>query len=409
MLAYKIAKRYIFAYHSFNFITVITFISILGITVGVAALIIVTSIFKGYGEFTERMMVGLDPHIRISAGHGAWINNVDSLLIKIKKIPDIKAASPSIQGRIIAIKGTNMQVFTLNAVKPNEISSVTGISNTIVIGKFNLENINGLPGLVLGSSLSSDLNALPGDTVKLISPLLIEKAILYLNPNTGLKAIVTGIFHSNTLDYDKIYGYISDESSQFLYNAPKNSAFNIDIKLNSISDVDIVKGKLERIFEKKLVILTWYDLHKEFYNVLKFERMAAFVVLSLIIIIAVFNVLASLSMTVVEKRRDIAVLKAIGAKNSTILKIFLTEGILIGLISSVAGTILGLGFCYGQLNFKWFKLDETKYLIDSIPLTIDYINVLFILLFSLGLSFLATIYPSTRASKTNITESIRTE
>ncbi len=408
-LALRIAVRYIFTVRSFHFITVVSTISIIGIVVGVAAIICVTSIFNGFREFAEKQLIGFDPHIRITANEGAWLNNTNSLLNKIRKIKEIKAVSSGLQGRIIALKNKSMNVITLNAVKQDEINSVSGISKMIIIGKFDISENNEIPGIVIGSGLADRLKALTGDTISLVSPKMIEYSVRSFTEPVQVRTRVTGIFQTNSKEYDDFFAFTSYETGVELFKPPPGSSLTIDIKLKALSYLDKVKTKLREIISKDASIHTWYDLHKELYNIMQFERYVSFIILSLIIIIAAFNVLASLSMTVVEKRADIGTLKAMGATNKLIRKIYLMEGMIIGIISTSIGTILGLGLCFAQLRYGLFRLDTSKFIIDSIPVSIHSSDVILVCLLSLFLSITAAIYPAWRASTTIITEALREE
>jgi lipoprotein-releasing system permease protein len=224
-----------------------------------------------------------------------------------------------------------------------------------------------------------------------------------------IQVIVTGIFQTNAKDFDDIYSFTNEEIGRKLFHSPLNAASSIDIKLKNIDDVLIVKDEIKNIIPLDTQILSWYDLHKQLYDIMNFERTIAFIIMSLIIIIAVFNVLASLTMTVVEKKRDIGILKTLGATEKGIRNIFVLQGSMIGIISTFLGILLGVGFCLGQIQFGWFRLDSSNFLISAIPVSIKITDVVIITIFSLILSFLATIYPAKRAAKTLAIDSIRGE
>jgi len=406
---FRIGFRYIFTKRSFHVITVISIISLIGIVIGVAALISVMSIFNGFREFTEKQLIGFDPHIRIIGKNGAWINESDSLLKQIDKISEIKSFAPSIQGRSIAINGNNMQVFTTNAIDENYLNKVSDIEKTIISGNFFTGFYNSIPSIVLGVGVADRLKVLPGDTITVISPKAIESSIKSFQIANPIKLIVSGLFQTNAKDFDNVHAFTDISIGKRLFKPPYNSISTIDIKLKNTDDVNKIKQKLELIVDEDSEVATWYELHKQLYDIMNFERNLAFVIISLIIIIAVFNVLASLTMTVVEKRKDIGILKAMGASKRQIRNIFIIQGTTIGIISTVIGTILGLAFCYGQIEFGWFKLGGANFLISAIPVSIDYYNVLSICIVSLVLSFVASIYPAKRASDTIVIEAIRNE
>ena len=407
-LPIRIALRYLFSIRRFHFITFITIISIVGIVIGVAALIIVMSIFNGFGNFTEQQLIGVDPHIRIIPKTGIWLSNYEKILQDLKSYKEIKAFAPVIDGRMIITTKDNMKVVQLFGFDPQNYSTVSGLNKSVINGAFTIEDTPAGKSIVLGSGLAYALKVNVDYTIQVMSFKRVESSILSMSRQPGMNMSVKGIFSTNNPEYDDSYGITSIENAALLLNAPSRAISNIDIRLFDVEKSEDVKKMLMDKYSD-FNILTWYDLHHELYTVLKLERMAVFIVLSLIIIIAVFNILASLSMTVVEKRPDIGVLKALGASDNFIRKTYLYLGSIIGLISTVLGTVIGLGFCYGQIKFEWIKLNSAQYLINSLPITIVWTDILLVIIVSLGFSFLATIYPAKRAASIPVIEAIREE
>lgn len=405
-----IALRYIITKRNFQFISVITILSLIGITVGVASLISVLSIFNGFQSLTKTQFIGFDPHIRIVSEKGVWININDTLINKIKSIPEIKILTTTIQGRVVGINDTELQVFSLVSVPKNDSEFLDGVRKTTIFGKFYLETPDSYPAIVLGNALADRLRVLPGDTLKIVSPKIIEQSLVSFQRQKEIKAFVAGIFNSNIKDYDIMYGFSSDELGKRLLNPKIGNYSSIDIKLNDISKLVIIQKQIKKIINNDAIrVLSWQDLNPDLFNIMKFERFATFSVLSIIIILAVFNVLISLSMTVVEKRQDIGILKSMGADNKIIRNIFIWEGFIIGAFSTVIGTLLGLFLCWGQINYKWFKIDSAKFIIDSIPVEVFTQDVIIVAIFSLFLTTIATIYPAYRAMNTKVIEAIRSE
>jgi lipoprotein-releasing system permease protein len=407
-LAVSIALRYLFTFRNFHFITFITIISIIGIVIGVAALIIVMSIFNGFGEFTEKQLISYDPHIRILPKQGVWLEDYQSAENKLKNIREISGYSPVLSGRILVAKESNIKVVQLFGYPPNQFKRVSGIGSNIISGKLNLKSELGYPRVILGANLAYMLKVTTKDAISLMSMNTLESSILTMSEQVGQQAKVAAIFLTNNTEYDDTYCITSIEAASGLLNPPQGAVSAIDIRLNSVDESEKVQEQL-RAMLPGFNILTWYDLHKELYNILKFERIAVFVVLSLIIIIAVFNVLASLAMTVTEKRPDIGVLKALGADDKLIRRIYILLGSIIGAISTLIGTLIGLGFCYGQINFGWIKLNDAQFLVPTLPLSVHASDIVIVICVSMLLSIAATIYPSRKAAKTGIIEAIREE
>ena len=405
----KVALRYIITKRSFHFISVITFLSLIGITVGVAALISVLSIFNGFQDLTKAQFIGFDPHLRIIPQKGAWIRVDDTLISKLRAIPQVKLATTTISGRVVGINDKELQVFSLVSIPKDDNDFLSGVKKTTIFGNFSINTNDGFPAIVMGNALADRLRILPGDTIKLVSPKMIEQSVVGFQRQREVRAVLTGIYNSNIKDYDIMYGFSADTLGKLLLNPKRGTYSSIDIKLNNIDDLDYTKNLISGIINNpEYKIQSWQELNPDLFSIMRFERFATFSILSIIIVLAVFNVLVSLSMTVVEKRQDIGILKAMGASSRTIRNIFLWEGLIIGIISTFTGTAIGLFVCWGQINYKWFKVDATKFIIDSIPVAVNTQDVIIVALFSLFLTTVATIYPAYRAASTQVIEAIRT-
>lgn len=393
-----IARRYVFAKHSLNFITIITTISIVGIAIGVAALIIVMSVFNGFQELQEKFLVGFDPHVRISSARNTWINNADSVLHAVKALPGVHAASPIVAGKVVGVRGKSMQALFLQGVDHNNIGAVSGISNSVVTGVFSVDERDGMARIILGIGLADKLRVFTGDTLALVSPPAIEQAIAQSSLPVLTHAVVAGLFQTNVKEYDAFQAYTSVSTARRLFKAPAAGALYIDLRSNDIAQSEALKHTIIEQFPA-LRAETWYDLHRDLYNVMRFERMAAFVVLALIIFIAVFNVFASLTMTVAEKRAEIGVLKAMGASANVITRIFFGESVIIGVVGTILGVLLGVGVSAGQATYGWFALDTTRYIVPALPIALELGDVVLISAVALILAPLAGIYPARKAAR----------
>jgi len=403
-----IAKRYLFSKKNVSFITVISTISILGVSIGVAAMIIVLSVFNGFSKKVTSILIGFDPHIRIEAKNNGNISNYESLLetIYANDIPD---AAPFTQNKgMLATRDVNKVLF-IKGVDENKIDKVSGIKNYTTYGTFSLKDKGGYGSIVIGFSLANSMKSFIGDTITILSPVGLEYSLTQFVEPTTKTFIVSGIFDSDNRDYDSKYAYISISSAQELFKLSDN-VNGIELRLKDINQSNDVKQKLEsQIDTSKYNIMTWYDLHKDFYSILKVERWVAFIILSLIIAVASFNILGSLTMTVIEKKRDIGILKAMGASDKMITRIFMFEGIVVGLVGMVTGSLLGLGISLLQIYFKIYKLDTSVYKLDALPMDLRATDFIYIPLAALVLCFLASLYPSIRAAKQKPVDSIRWE
>lgn len=404
-----IAKRYLLSKHKINFITVISFISIAGITLGVAALVVVLSVFNGFGSLVTSYLMNFDPHLRVEYKIESKTEDDRSLKTILSQTPDLKAFAPFVSGKVLAISNGITDVVTLKGIRFKTAEDIYGIKESILYGTGTLKENDSQPGVIIGLRLADKLQTLIGDTIAVVSPSGIEKAISQFSlPNTQ-KFIVKGIFNSQNNEYDSGLMFTSLDEAQYLLGYGK-SVQGYEIKLNkadnSFKAKDFLSDKLDKnTFE----INTWYDFHRELYSVMQIERWVAYILLSLIIAVATFNILGSLSMSVIEKKRDIGILRSMGSKEDSILKIFMYEGLMIGLIGTGLGILLGYFVCFLQINYNIYPLDPTQYKIDSLPMQLRISDFFIVAGASIFLSFIASLIPARRAAKVDALQAIKWE
>jgi lipoprotein-releasing system permease protein len=402
-----IAKRYLFSKRKISFITVISAISVTGVTIGVAAMIIVLSVFNGFHNKVTSILIGFDPHIRIESTNGTKMENYEDVLVKVKE-NGISNTSPFTLNKGMLSKKNSNKVIFIKGVDEESIDKVSGVKNLVQLGKFDLKNDGDFGGIVLGLGLADQLMSYIGDTITILSPVGLEYSLTQFVEPITKEFIVTGIYDSDNREYDSKFAYISISNAQNLFKLG-NAVGGIEIRLNDINKSEDVKKILQTSLGDKYNVLSWYDLHLDFYSILKIERWVAFIILSLIIAVASFNILGSLTMTVIEKKRDIGILKAMGASDNTITRIFLYEGLVVGFIGMFAGSFIGAGVVLAQKYFEFYKLDSSIYKISALPVMIDITDFIFVPLAALLLCFIASLYPARRAAKLNPVESIRWE
>jgi lipoprotein-releasing system permease protein len=403
-----IAKRYLLSKKKVRFITIITFISIIGVSIGVGALIAVLSVFNGFNKHVTTILVGFDPHVRIESDTGNKLIDYSILLDKVKNDSKIKGVAPfTLNKGVISTTNNNVVVF-IKGVDDKLIGYVSGVKDKTKIGDFIFNDNQNFGGIVLGLNLAVKLSAKINDTLTVISPAGMEKALTQFVTPKILKFIVRGIYDSDNREYDKLYAFVSIDYSQKLFNL--GSFVNgLEIKLDNINDSDDKKRELIKLLGPVYKISTWYDLHQDLYSVMQIERWTAYIILSLIIAVATFNILGSLTMSVIEKKRDIGVLKTMGASKLSIMKVFLFQGVMIGLYGSIIGSILGFTICTLQIKYKLFPLDPTVYPIDALPIDMRFTDFLYISLAAFILCSVAALYPSLRAAKLQPIDAIRWE
>jgi lipoprotein-releasing system permease protein len=403
-----IAKRYLISKHKVNFITIISFLSIAGVAIGVAALIVVISVFNGFSSLVTSFLVNFDPHLKIEYISKAAPGESDPIKI-ISSQPEYIASSPFITGKVLVLRGDRHEVVNLKGINETEGNSVYGIEKNILFGSYDLFTESEIPEAVIGFNLANKLTAIIGDTLVLVSPAGIEQIVTQFTEPRSARFKIAGIFSSNNNTYDANYIFTSLAGAQNLFNYGDRIQ-GYDIRLNRIEDSFRLKEKLaNQLPADQYRITTWYDFHRDLYSMMQIERWAAFILLSLIIAVASFNILGSLSMSVIEKKRDIGILRSMGAQQNSILKIFMFEGLLIGIIGTFIGVVIGYTICFLQLQYNIYPLDPTQYKINSLPLDVRLSDFFYITGVSLFLSFIASMLPAKRAAKVNPLEAIKWE
>ena len=392
-----IALRYIFSLKKLSFISFITFLSYLGITTGIAALICVSSIFNGFRDLVQDMLLSIDPHIRISQSHGN-LKLSDTLIHFTKKVDNVLKVISCNTGKIIIHKNNILQPAVLSS--QSELPTKLSIEN-VVLFTHNTKN-----NIFIGSALADKLQVMKGDTINISSLAMIDAVSSGLFQSTGIPVVIAGIFQvSGGMDYDKYLCFSSESLGTSLFGSRTT---NIDIIASETKFTEKIKSLIiQNPLFSSLIIKDWNELHKELYATMEYERTASFIVISLVACVAAFNILVSLWMTVHTKRKDIGMLLSMGLTTNQIKHIFLFKGMIIGIAGTVSGTLIGLLLCKGQQLYGWIPIANS--IVKSLPVSIHSIDIIMSCLLTLGLAFIATIYPSSIAAKTSITESLRYE
>lgn len=403
-----IAQRYLGSKRQMRFINIITYVSVVGITVGVAALLVVLSVFNGFNSVVTNVLVGFDPHVKITPARGKSVSLSDSLIQILEREKRIVAWSPFIASKALLMTAQVNRVVFVKGVVDSMVGSVSGVRDRIVLGDLVFHDTQGSDGIVLGMGLADRMSATVGSELTLVSPVGVDAMLLQFGQPLMKKCTVEGIYDSYNKDYDTHYAFISLEAAQKLFDY-RNEVSGVELRLRNINDAEIVKSTLQSELGSNYTISTWYDLHRDLYSVMKIERWVAYLILCLIVGVATFNVLGSLTMGVIEKRRDIGILKSLGATKRSIMRVFVFEGLLVGTIGTFLGLFIGFVVCYLQITYQLFPLDPTVYIIPSIPVEIRWTDFLAVSGASMLLSTIASLYPAIRAAKLQPVEAIRWE
>jgi lipoprotein-releasing system permease protein len=399
-----IARRYLYGKKRFSFINIISLLATLGIMFGVAALIVVMSVFNGFNGLVTSILQDFDPHIkveRIPRSEGKDAEEVRSLLASREGIVDM---APFIQRKAMAMVRGSAHFVWVKGVHPDSLDRVSRVAEKIVLGDFRFEENN---GIVLGIALADKMRVGLGDTLLLYSPAGMENILTQYVTPTVLRCPVAGIYDSQNKVYDGAYAFLALDDAQRLFRM-QGQITGFELRLDDGDGSEEMKQELVAAVGPGWNILTWYDLHRDLYSVMTVERWSAFILLAIIIAVAVFNILASLTMLVLEKRRDIGILRTMGMPARRVQRIFLLEGVWIGVIGVFAGLLLGLLITWAQAEFGLFKLDEA-FIIPAIPVELRVSDISLIVLSTFGLCLLAAWYPALRARSVQIIDAVRWE
>lgn len=402
-----IARRYLFERKKISLISTLTLISISGVTLGTALLIVVLSVFNGFFDVIKQLLLSYDPDIRIEAITGRTMSMNDGQITELEQLPEIKFIAPYASGRVLLTqRGKRDAVVQVKGINSASYFKRSGIEDNISRGTGSLEVQNRKPGLIMSEQLMAELRLSVGDVVTLVSAAGMEKSLTQFTAPNIYRFDVRGSY-SIKKAFDQAQVLIDIQAAQRIFNY-RNGISGLDIMLQDHTKADQIKQVLQTKLGSQYKISTWYDLQKPLYDVMNLEKWGAFFILMIIVLVAILNIVGSLTMIVIQKKRDIGILRTIGCTRKRIKQIFLRQGMQIGLIGCVAGGVLGLFLCWLQAEFGVIGLSDS-FIISAYPVSVRLLDVVLILGGSLLLCIAASWYPSIRAASIEPAQAIRYE
>ena len=387
-----VSFRYLVSRRKEKFISIISFISIMGVAVGVTALIVVLAVMSGFDKDLREKIVGTNSHIIIEKEGG--ISDYNSLTAKINKIPHVKASSPFINGQALIRQNEQVLGVILRGVDPAREKDVSNIQKYIESGDFKLTKSM----ILIGKELSVRLGLKIGDDISLVSAAEPKPKDFK----------VAGIFNSGMFDYDMSLIFTDLEGAQGFYGTG-DVAGGIGVRVDDVNSADRIKKDIQREIGFDYWVRSWSELNKNLFSALKLEKITMFIILALIVVVACFNIASALIMMVMEKTKDIGILKSIGADNVSIRKIFMLDGFLIGFAGTLIGAIGGFGLCHLLKTYQFIKLPKDIYYIDRLPVNLELSDSITVIAAAILISLLSTLYPSWQAAKMEPVEALRYE
>lgn len=405
-----IAWRYLKSRRQEGFISVIAWFSLIGIALGVATLIIVMSVMNGFRQELLGRIMGLNGHVVVRAVAGDGIGNFDDLVSRLKSIPEVQLVTPSIEGQVMATAKGTARGAVVRGIRAEDLARRQILSDNIVAG--SLDEFQGDNAILVGARLAERMNVWLGDDITLISP-EGRTTVVGTIPRARSYKIVA-LFDVGMFEYDSTLVFMPLQQAQTYFRLR-----------DQINEVELFIGDPDRAGAIALVareevgsqgyVYSWQQAHAQFFNALQVERNVMFLILTLIILVAAFNIISSQIMMVHDKAKGIAILRTMGATRGTIQRVFLMTGASVGIVGTLLGFLLGLGFTDNIDSIRlWLEsLSGTELwsaeirFLSQIPAIIDPDEVVMVVLMGIGLSFLATIYPAWRAAKMDPVEALR--
>lgn len=399
---YFIASRYLFSKKDSKFVSFITYISIVGVALGVAALIIAVSIMNGFEEEIKNKVSGLVSHVQISSFLNNGIADHEYGMKQIKEnIEGVTGVSRYVQKEAVIRAKDKIEGIIFKGIDPNE-----DISNTrekVVEGEFNLSPVDSnVSRLIIGSKLAKSLNIGVGDKVIVFGLRGIPSP---LNQPKIKQFVISGLYQTTLRDYDDIIIYSDMGSTQELFDLGNNVS-GIELKLDDIDRADTVVSQLADLLGYPYYPKSLFRIYRALFSFVELQQKPVPIILSLIVLVATFNIVSTLLMLVLEKTHSVGVLKSLGASRGDIMKIFIYDGLLIGIIGTIIGIILGVGACMLEMKFHLISLPDFYY-VDKVPILLETHYIILISLITLALCFFATLIPAFLASRLDPVKSLR--
>ena len=400
-----IALRYLKARRKQVLISFISLISVVGIAVGCAALIVILSMYSGMSKDLERKLLGATSHVTVLPSGSRHIPDAAQTAARCLAVPGVREAAPAVYVQAMAGSGGSATGVLLKGIEPLQEKRISGSFVHMRSGGF--DRLPGGRNILLGVEMSKKLGVKADDVLTLIIP----KG--GLSPMGSMPKIVkfhvVGIFETGLFDFDNAWAYVDIAQARLLESMPPQAADAIELRVENIYDVAALRATLKQRLGRDVDTTDWIETNKPLFSALKLEKWGMFLAIGLIVLVAALNIVTTLVMMVMEKQRDIAILRALGTTRRQIMAIFINQGLSIGVVGTTLGTVLGVAAAWICDHYKLIRLDAQVYAIPWLPFDTQVWDVAVVAASALLISFLATIIPSRQAAAIDPVEAIRHE
>ena len=397
-----IGSRYLRAKRKQVFISLITLLSVAGVTVGVMALIVVIAVMTGFEADLKNRILGVESHL-VVLRHGPF-RDYPQVLDRVRQTQGVAAATPFVYSQVMLRTASGASGAVLRGIDPDSAGRVIRNIEPEVLAAMGRSTDDAAPAIVLGKELARSLGVIRGDSLYVISPRG------FLSPTGHVPAMkrftVAGVFASGMYEYDGSLAYVPLSAAQRLLRLD-GAVTGIEIRLDDIYSADRIGKAISDQLGFPYWTRDWMQMNRNLFSALKLEKTVMFIILVLIVLVAAFNIASTLIMMVMEKTKDIAIMKAMGATNRSIRRIFVFNGMIIGAVGTVLGVCLGFLACFLLDRYKFIELPGDVYYITTLPVRLETLDVVLIAAAALVICFLATLYPARQASRMDPVEAIR--
>jgi len=403
-----VARRYLLARRKQAFISVISLISVLGVALGVASLIVVLGVMNGFSEDLRSKILGVNAHVLVSSV-GQGMEDYEGMAGKAAALPGVVGVTPFIYSEVMASTTQGVKGVVLRGIDPATAETVLSLSNSLEQGSLDaLASEGGPPRIIVGRELADRLGLRLNSLVNLLSPTGRTSAAGF-TPKVGAFR-VAGIFKTGLYEYDSSLAYVTMAAAQDLLGFKSDLATGLELKVRDVERADVVADEVrEALGGFPLYVRNWKEMNANLFAALKLEKTAMAIILIMIVLVGSFSIITTLVMLVMEKTRDIAILRSMGASAAEIRNIFMLQGSIIGLVGTALGFVLGLAVCFLLKRYQFIELPHGVYSLDRLPVLLSWVDLAAIGVSAFALCFLATLYPARQAARLNPAEALRHE